>query len=207
MDVKQDTRQKLLFATDEFPAIESGKLCCKCNKIKSGPEFYTAKRKNGDGRYLRAMCTQCDNFKRQKNIERVRGPDWVDGNVKRRNEVRVKAAEARDKKRRQKLEEKEAKKNEFGKWTKVIRGAMSHAMLSQKDATKTDWEKKCVVVISGLKKRNPIAIGKGLNKCTTWQDRCKAAKVNLKAVMKRPHQDAWKKKCSTCALNHKRKHK
>lgn len=207
MAVRQDTRQKLLFANDDFPTIEYGRVCTRCKEFKSSSEFYTVKRKKGEGRRLGSLCKSCDNERRQLTIERARGPDWVDGNVKRRNERRAKSLETKAEKRRRRREEKDAQKNEFGEWTNVIRGALSDAINDQKQYVKSGWDRKCHTVIKGLRKRHKIGAGKGLQKCTTWSTRCKAAKANLKAVMKRPHMDAWKKKCSTCALNHKRKHK
>jgi len=206
MAMKQDTRQKLLFANDDFPTIEAGKCCNRCKVLKSPSEFYTVKQKSGEGRRLAVMCKQCDNARRQLSIVRARGPDWVDGNIKRRNELRAKSVEAKAEKQKRRREEK-AQKNQFGEWTSVIRGALSRAMSQQQNYSNDGWKRKCQTVIRGLKKRKPISTGIGLQKCTTWQKRCKAAKGNLKASVNRPHRDAWKRKCSTCALNHKRKHK
>ena len=99
----------------------------------------------------------------------------------------------------------EPRGDKIGEWAQVIRSALRHAINGQNQASNSGWERKCLTVLAGLRKRNRIATGKGLQKCTTWQKRCTAAKVNLRAVTNRPHQDAWKKKCSTCSLNHKRK--
>jgi len=207
MAVKQDTRQKLLFAIDDFPAIEAGKCCNRCKVCKSPSEFYTVKRKSGEGRTLSSICKRCDNGRRVETIHRVRGPDWVDGNARRREQQRHDAVERKAEKERQRTKKKELKQNQFGAWTKAIRDAIHRAMNSQRGYEKSGWNRKCETAMSGLRNRTPIATGKGFQKCNTWKQRCKAANLNLLAVMKRAEQSAWKKKCATCALNHKRKHR
>lgn len=202
MAVKQDTPQKLLFANNDFPTIEYGRVCTRCKELKSSSEFYAVK-----GKGFASICKRCDNRKRQANIERARGPDWIDGNFKKNEERRAMAGQSRAKKRRLRREEKAAKRNEFGEWTTVIRNALRIAINDQQNYLKSGWQRKCETVLSGLRNRHKIGTGKGLTKCKTWLARCKAAKANLKAVSMRKNQEAWEKKCATCALNHKRKSK
>lgn len=205
MAVKHNNRQRALFSTDDdliaYRSIDPSKACSKCGDIKSADQFYPIKRKDGTKR-LAPLCKSCDNAKRQRNTVKAKGSEYR-SRVDRSRE----AKERREAEREQRRCEKTLRENQFGEWTQAIQTALSHSRSNQKEHTRNGWARKCCTAVVSLRKRTHRGSGKEVRKCTTWQKRCKAAKANLKASVKRQHQDAWKKKCSTCALNHKRKHK
>jgi hypothetical protein len=94
-----------------------------------------------------------------------------------------------------------------GEWMQVISAAVRIAMHGQRQASRTGWKRKCATIRKSLAQRKSELSTQQIQKLSTWGQRCIAAKILLRAKTKRPIMDAWKKKCLTCALNHKRKHK
>jgi hypothetical protein len=101
----------------------------------------------------------------------------------------------------------EPKGDELGEWSQVIRSAVRHAINGQNQASKSGWERKCLTVVKSLAQRKSEVITQQIQKLSTWRQRCISAKILLRAKLKRPTMNTWKKKCSGCTLNHKRKHK
>ncbi len=99
------------------------------------------------------------------------------------------------------------RRKEFGEWTHAIWNAMTDAIRTQEQYSTSGWDRKCKTVIASLTKRRTDCVVRQLPKSSTWRQRCIAAKILLKAKLKRPQMNAWIRKCSTCALNHKRKDK
>jgi hypothetical protein len=99
------------------------------------------------------------------------------------------------------------RRKEFGEWTHVIRNALTDAIRTQEQYSTSGWDRKCKTVIASLAKRRTDCVVRQLPKSSTWRQRCIAAKILLRAKLKRPQMNAWIRKCSTCALNHKRKNK
>jgi len=198
MAVKQDTRQKLLFAIDDFPTIEAGKCCNRCKVFKSPSEFYTVKRKSGEGRSLSSICKRCDNGRRVGTLRKAKLP----GHVSQEEIWRIARAE------KEKLRKIERRICEIPQPTALELVALREFQkLANRSRRKMRdcWTRKADSVLSGInaRKSRNIKIDKRLKGIvTTWETASEKQFSLLRSRVLSRSANEWHRKATHAASVH-----
>lgn len=218
MAVKQDTRQRMLFATSG-----EEKKCPKCGEFKSIESFYLVKKKD-ETRSHASYCKKCDNQKRTTHYRKTRsGKTWDEVqensfgtkpcrqcgvNIWGQKNRRVcQSCISQNKRKPQQKSEQRQTLEDVGLWEwhqAAVRG-IGILQSRVKEQQQSEWEKKCGIAVVSIRKRTFRGSGKDVRIWMTWEQRCIAAIQNLTASLNRITQDAWIKKCSNASLNLKRR--